>query len=223
VKQALQGAGLVTTRRRRGPHRKRRERRPLPGMLLHIDGSKHRWFNDDRYYDLIVILDDATSEIYYAQLVEEESSRTVMAALWKVIETKEVFCALYSDRGSHFFVTPKAGKAPAQSRTLVRVLGRKRNGLLNWGLVVTGVRNLRSGSREADHRVRFWYELDIRGQPTCHMNSYIRRECPSNSSPPAIAPSSRSILVFIWRAANPGHPHLSDDSYWIGAAQFRLS
>ena len=53
----------------------------MPGMLLHIDGSKHRWLNDDRWYDLIVILDDATSEIYYAQLVEEESTRTVMAGL----------------------------------------------------------------------------------------------------------------------------------------------
>jgi hypothetical protein len=79
-------------------------------MLLHIDASKHRWFQDERWYDLIVILDDATSEIYYAQLVEEESSRTVMAALRKVIETKGLFCALYSDRGSHFFVTPKAGE-----------------------------------------------------------------------------------------------------------------
>ena len=72
VKQALQGAGLVARRRKRGPHRRRRPRRPLAGMLLHIDGSKHRWFQDDRYYDLIVILDDATSEIYYAQLVEED-------------------------------------------------------------------------------------------------------------------------------------------------------
>src|SRR5215472_4251272 len=107
VYQALVGAGLVQKRRRRAPHRRRRERRPLPGMLLHIDGSKHRWLNDDRWYDLIVILDDATSEIYYAQLVEEESTRTVMAALRQVIETKGIFCALYSDRGSHFFVTPK--------------------------------------------------------------------------------------------------------------------
>jgi len=65
---------------------------------------------DDRWYDLIVILDDATSEIYYAQLVEEESTRTVMAGLREVIETKGLFCALYSDRGSHFFVTPKAGE-----------------------------------------------------------------------------------------------------------------
>jgi transposase len=109
VQKALQGAGLVAKRHKRGPHRRRRPRRPMPGMLLHIDGSKHRWLNDDRWHDLIVILDDATSEIYYAQLVEEESTRTVMAALREVVETKGLFCSLYSDRGSHFFVTVKAG------------------------------------------------------------------------------------------------------------------
>jgi hypothetical protein len=110
VQKALQGAGLVAKRHKRGPHRRRRPRRPLPGMLLHIDGSKHRWLNDDRWYDLIVILDDATSEIYYAQLVEEESTRTVMAGLREVIESHGLFCALYSDRGSHFFVTVKEGE-----------------------------------------------------------------------------------------------------------------
>src|SRR5207244_11241 len=83
--------------------RQRRPRRPLPGMLLHIDGSRHRWFQDERWYDLIVILDDATSEIYYAQLVEEESTATVMAALRAVVECQGLFCALYSDRGSHFW------------------------------------------------------------------------------------------------------------------------
>lgn len=116
VQQALQGAGLVKRHKQRGLHRRRRERRPFPGMLLHIDGSKHRWFSDDRYYDLLVILDDATSEIYYAQLVEEESTRTVMLALREVIERKGLFCALYSDRGSHFFWTPKAGEAVDKSR-----------------------------------------------------------------------------------------------------------
>jgi transposase len=110
VQKALQGAGLVARGRKRRKHRRRRERRPLPGMLLHIDGSKHQWFGDERWYDLIVILDDATSEIYYAQLVEEESTRTVMAGLQAVIQDKGLFCALYSDRGSHFFVTPKAGE-----------------------------------------------------------------------------------------------------------------
>ncbi len=78
------------------------------------DAVAHRrqpapWFQDERWYDLIVILDDATSEIYYAQLVEEESTATVMAGLQEVIERKGVFCALYSDRGSHFWLTPKVG------------------------------------------------------------------------------------------------------------------
>jgi len=120
VKQALQGAGLVERGRKRGAHRKRRQRRPLPGMLLHIDGSRHQWFQDERWYDLIVILDDATSEIYYAQLVEEESTVTVMAGLKEVIERKGVFCALYSDRGSHFWLTPKVGgKVDYHRRTQV--------------------------------------------------------------------------------------------------------
>src|ERR1035441_6635991 len=60
VKLALQGAGLVHNRRRRGAHRQRRPRRPLPGMLLHLDGSSHAWFADSRRYDLLVVLDDAT-------------------------------------------------------------------------------------------------------------------------------------------------------------------
>jgi transposase len=120
VKLALQGAGLVAKRKVRGVHRKRRERRPLPGMLLHIDGSEHRWFEHDRWHDLLVVMDDATSQIYYAQLVEEESTRTVMAALREVVEQKGVFCALYSDRASHFFLTPKAGE-PVDRQRLTQV------------------------------------------------------------------------------------------------------
>ena len=120
VKNILQGAGLVKSSRKRKPHRRRRPRRPLPGMLLHIDGSQHRWFCDNRWYDLLVILDDATSEIYYAQLVEEESTRTVMAALRQVIEQRGVFCTLYSDRASHFFFTPKTGE-PVDRRRLTQV------------------------------------------------------------------------------------------------------
>src|SRR6202521_5933487 len=116
VKGILQGAGLVARGRKRGAHRKRRPRRPLPGMLLHIDGSGHRWLGDERWHDLIVILDDATSEIYYAQLVQEESTQTVMVALREVIERKGLFCALYSDRGSHFWLTPKAGQKVDQAR-----------------------------------------------------------------------------------------------------------
>ena len=120
VKLALQGAGLVKKGRKRGVHRKRRARRPLPGMLLHLDGSEHRWFQDNCWYDLIEVLDDATSETYYAQLVEEESTRTVMAALKEVIEHRGRFCALYSDRASHFFETPQAG-GPVDRQRLTQV------------------------------------------------------------------------------------------------------
>jgi transposase len=116
VKKLLQGAGLVKKIRDRKPHRKRRPRRPVPGMLLHIDGSHHQWFQDDRWFDLLVILDDATSEIYYAQLVDDECTRSVMAALRDVIERLGLFCALYSDRASHFFYTPNAQQQVDHSR-----------------------------------------------------------------------------------------------------------
>jgi transposase len=109
VKQALQAASLVKRKSKRGVHRKRRERRPLAGMMLHIDGSDHQWFQDERRHDLIVILDDATSEIYYAQLAEEETTATVMAGLRAVIELKGLFCSLYCDHGAHFWLTPKSG------------------------------------------------------------------------------------------------------------------
>jgi len=128
VKQALQGAGLVKRKAKRGVHRKRRQRRPLPGMLLHIDGSHHQWFQDERWHDLIVILDDATSEIYYAQLAPEETTFTVMAGLRAVIEQKGLFCALYSDRGAHFWHTPKSGdkvdyERPTQVGRAMKELG----------------------------------------------------------------------------------------------------
>lgn len=130
VKTALQTAGLVKRRKKRGSHRKRRPRRALPGMMLHIDGSDHAWFQDGRRHELIVILDDATSEIYYAQLVEAESTRTVMAALREVIAGKGLFCSLYSDRAGHFFVTPKRGERvdpgrPTQVGRALQELGIK--------------------------------------------------------------------------------------------------
>ena len=122
VKLALQEAKLVAKRNRRGTHRRRRPRRPMPGKLLHIDASQHAWFQDGRYWDLITLLDDATNEIYYAQLVGEEGTRTLMPAVREVIEKQGIFCALYSDRASHFFVTPKAGGKVDESQ--VTQLGR---------------------------------------------------------------------------------------------------
>src|SRR2546422_7789057 len=112
IKTALQTAGLVARPRKRGRHRKQRPRRPLPGMMLHVDGSRHAWLGPGRgQQDLIVIFDDANSEAYYAQLVPEESTLTVMAGLKTVVQQQGVFCSLYVDRGSHFVTTPVAGGA----------------------------------------------------------------------------------------------------------------
>jgi len=126
VKTALQMAGLVAKSRKRGKHRKKRPRRPLPGMMLHVDGSTHAWLGGKARQDLVAILDDATSEVYYAQLVDQESTATVMAGLKEVVEQKGVFCSLYSDRGSHFFYTPVAGGPPDRSRKtqIARALGQ---------------------------------------------------------------------------------------------------
>lgn len=115
VKTALQEAGLVAKKSKRGPHRKQRPRRPLVGMLLHVDGSRHAWLPARGLQDLIVVFDDATSEVYYAQLVRQESTATVMAALKAVVESKGVFCALYADRASHLVYTPQAGGPPEKN------------------------------------------------------------------------------------------------------------
>ena len=129
VKTALQTAGLVANEARRGPHRKARPRRPLPGMLLHVDASTHGWLPELGAQDLIVVLDDATSVVAYARLVPQESTRTMLAALRAVIDGPGVFCALYTDRASHF-ITTRTGRSPhrPQSATdptqLARALGQ---------------------------------------------------------------------------------------------------
>jgi hypothetical protein len=88
----------------------------MAGMLLHIDASRHQWLGAGQWHDLLVVLDDATSEIYYAQLVEEESTATVLAALREVVQNQGIFCALYSDRASHFWLTPEAGEPVDRQR-----------------------------------------------------------------------------------------------------------
>ncbi|MGH2454246.1 MAG: ISNCY family transposase [bacterium] len=112
VKTALQTAGLVAKEARRGPHRKARPRRPLPGMLLHADASTHGWLPDVAgTQDLIVVLDDATSAVPYARFVPQESTQTMLAALKGVVAQQGVFCALYTDRASHF-ITTRTGRSP---------------------------------------------------------------------------------------------------------------
>ena len=108
---SLQSAGLVPKAKRRGAHRKKRQRRPLPGMLLFQDGSKHRWIAAlGRDLDLIVTLDDATGAIYSAFLVDEEGTMSSFLGLAETIGRHGLFGALYTDRGGHYFITRQGSR-----------------------------------------------------------------------------------------------------------------
>lgn len=115
VKSRLQDARLLPEAPRRGAHRRKRPRKPCVGMMLHQDGSRHEWL-PGRQLDLIVTLDDASSEIYSAFLVEEEGTASTFRALGVVFARKGLACSLYTDRGSHYFTTPKAGEPVDRSR-----------------------------------------------------------------------------------------------------------
>ena len=108
VKNTLQSRGLVSISAKRGAHRKRRERAPLPGMMLHQDGSSHEWVLGKKW-DLIVTMDDATSEHYSMFFVEEEGTDSSFQGARDVIVQKGLFSSLYTDRGSHYWYTPKEG------------------------------------------------------------------------------------------------------------------
>lgn len=116
VKTQLHTAGLVERAARRGAHRRKRERKPCEGMMLHQDGSRAAWLADQPMLDLIVTLDDATSTIYSAFLVEEEGTASTFAALLEVFGACGLPSSLYTDRGSHYFHTSKAGEAVDKDR-----------------------------------------------------------------------------------------------------------
>jgi hypothetical protein len=111
TKRQLQAAGLVDRARTRGAHRRKRPRKPCVGMMLHQDGSRFAWLEAAPALDLIITMDDATSEIYSAFLVEEEGTVSTLRALLEVFTARGLPSSLYTDRGSHYFLTAKAGAA----------------------------------------------------------------------------------------------------------------
>lgn len=108
VKCRLQEARLIAKAPGRGKHRKRRERSPWPGMMLHQDGSTHEWA-PGVLWDLILTMDDATNEHYSLFFVEEEGTSSSLRGISEVIEKRGLFSSLYTDRGSHYWFTPEAG------------------------------------------------------------------------------------------------------------------
>ena len=127
VKQELQKAKLVTKALKRGAHRKKRDRMPLPGMMIHQDGSRHEWVSGKKW-DLIVTMDDATNEHYSMFLCEEEGTWSSFEGTREVIEKYGLFSSFYSDRGSHYWFTPEAGgkvdkRQPTQFGRAMQALG----------------------------------------------------------------------------------------------------
>jgi len=109
VRNRLQEAGLVRKAKKRGAHKRKRPRKPCIGMMLHQDGSTHEWLEGQPKFDLIVTMDDATSEVYSAFFTEEEGTMSAFRGLLEVFENKGLPSSLYTDRGSHYFHTPEAG------------------------------------------------------------------------------------------------------------------
>src|SRR5271170_5175671 len=123
TKVHLHQAGLVQAATKRSAHRKKRPRRPMVGMMVHQDASTHAWLPGDAgKQDLVVTMEDATSELYSAFLVDEEGTASSLRGVREVVARHGLFCSLYTDRGSHYFETPEAGGRV--SKTVLTQFGR---------------------------------------------------------------------------------------------------
>jgi transposase len=140
--QALQAAGLAAKSAGRGQYRRKRERRPLVGMLLHLDASTHAWLANQPMWDLNVLLDDADGRILDARFVPQEGTASTFAALHAVLRRQGRFVELYTDRGSHFCHTSVAGAGPAAVQ----------EGQVSRALRVLGIRHILARSPEARGR-----------------------------------------------------------------------
>ena len=142
VRDLLQLRGLADKVRGRGHYLRKRERRPLVGMLLHLDASTHPWVEGLPAQDLVVMLDDADGRILYARFVPQEGTASTMAALYTVLSRHGRFCELYTDRGSHFCLTDRAGGDPAEEQ----------HGQVSRVLRTLGIRHILARTPEARGR-----------------------------------------------------------------------
>lgn len=175
AKLALQAAGLAEKSPGRGKYRRQRERRPLRGMMLHLDGSTHEWVAEQPMQDLIVLQDDADSRIHYAHFVPQEGTLSTFGALKQVLQHAGRFCELYTDRGSHYCYTPVAGQAATTAHA----------GHVSRALKALGIRQILAYSPQARGRSertfqtiqgRLPQELRVAGITTyAAANEYLER------------------------------------------------
>jgi hypothetical protein len=142
VRNVLIGRGLVTKAPGRGKYRRKRERRAMVGMMLHLDGSTHTWIPGLPQQDLIAVLDDADGRLLFARFFEQEGTMSTLVALRHVLTRYGRFCELYTDRGSHFCYTPKADGDPEEAP----------HGQVTRVLKALGIRHILARSPEARGR-----------------------------------------------------------------------
>jgi transposase len=202
VKTRLQEARLIKKAPRRGVHRKRRERAPWPGMILHQDGSTHEWVPGQKW-DLIVTMDDATSEHYSMFFVDEEGTKSSFQGIGEVIRAKGLFSSLYTDRGTHYWHTPEAGgKVDKNNPTQFgRAMAQ-----LNIGMIPAYSPEARGRSERAfrTHQDRLPKELafyDITGMDEA--NRYLRQTyLPAHNAEFCQPPLEEGAAFVEWVGAN---------------------
>lgn len=198
VKKTLQGTGLVPKASRKGTHRKRRPRAPYTGMMLHQDGSRHEWIQG-KLWDLIVTMDDASSEHYSMFFVDEEGTQSSFQGIKDVIEDHGVFASLYTDRGSHYWYTPEAGgkvdkENPTQVGRAMRQLGIE--------MIPAYSPEARGRSERAfrTHQERLVKELAVAGITDMKQaNAYVRNVyMPAFNDEFAVSPEEAASMFVPW-------------------------
>jgi len=202
VKNTLQTAGLVSRARKRGAHRKRRERVPIPGMMLHQDGSNHEWVPGKKW-DLIVTMDDATSYHYSMFFVAEEGTVSSFQGIREVIVHHGLFSSLYTDRGSHYWFTPETGGKV--SKTQLTQFGRAMKHLgIDMIPAYSPEARGRSERNFSTHQERLTKELALHGILTMEAaNRYLAEVYLPAFNAEFMQPAAEEGTAFIkWIGAN---------------------
>jgi transposase len=196
VKNVLQEANLVVRSKLRGKHRKKRERKPLPGMMMHQDASTHEWV-PGQMWDLVVTMDDATSEHTSMFFCAQEGTDSSFHGIGQTIARKGLFCSLYTDRGSHYFHTPEAGGKVDKSKPTQVGRGLKQLGIEHIAAYSPEARG-RSERAFDTHQGRLPHELAKAGITDMNAaNGYLERVYMPNHNAEFAVPATEAGTAYV--------------------------
>ena len=196
VKNVLQEAKLAVRSKMRGKHRKKRERKPLPGMMMHQDASTHEWV-PGQMWDLVVTMDDATSEHTSMFFCAQEGSDSSFHGIGQTIARKGLFCSLYTDRGSHYFHTPEAGGKVDKSKPTQVGRGLKQLGIEHIAAYSPEARG-RSERAFDTHQGRLPHELAKAGITDMNAaNGYLERVYMPNHNAEFAVPATEAGTAYV--------------------------